>query len=442
MIHAYFLVACGPQEEKEVGYGRLDHGVHFAKIMRTIKDLSKNQRGTPGLPHLGFRQQRLAPLRRYYHDYNLKPSRLERKEWYCSHCSTDVPAIPNCDVEKWYGGVCKPLLELPETLRKSTVVIYNKRNELEEVPRAQTTASSDSVEFLLDGKTRSVLVPMANICNFVSIVRAMEKGGCRYIEILPDVPADGFMAMLELLHTGTYGPDIGPVSGAGRPGPPIIKPVHLDSPPYLQRDVRVFKTGLEMGFEDLIGFSLERLRSQSITHEDPIAVLKEIYDNKEPHPELRKWAQEFLVKAPRSDGEWGVGRHEQEPPNLIKLQTEMCFRERFADLLDRRGALHIDALKAEDLLIASCHVSPTRLIGSATAYGRPRSLSPCRKLGFGLAMPPRGRALGLGWRDEVDEYELEMLREERRREELEAVCAARFERGVRDRLSDRWVYDV
>jgi hypothetical protein len=51
MIHAYFLVACGPQDEKEEGYGRLAHGLHFGKVMNTIKKLSSAQ-GKP-LP-LGF----------------------------------------------------------------------------------------------------------------------------------------------------------------------------------------------------------------------------------------------------------------------------------------------------------------------------------------------------------------------------------------------------
>lgn len=429
MIHAYFLVACGPQDEKEVAYGRLGHGMHFAKVMKTIRELTGGRRGSQ-LP-LGFGHRMV--LKAFGKD--LIPRPIE-KSWYRSYCHSDVPILLNGDIEKYYRVACKPLLELPDTIRTSKVLVFNKDTQIELKPRGQTTLSTDSVEFLIDKKATSVLVPNDNIDAFVSVRRAFELAKCRYLEIHEEVSKDGFIAMLELLHTGAYGPDPAPVAAGGRQGPPVIKPTRLDSPPYLLRSVRVFKTGHKMGFEDLIGNALARLRSQYVTHEDPIAVLQEMYEGKDPHPELRAWTRDFLLRAPSSDGEWGLGRNDLEPPNLVKLKHEMCFKERFVDLLEHCSALHIDVLKAEELLIAAGRASPPRSIlggspGILPPHFSPPPIAVGVGVGVGVGLPPRG----IGWREGLDEYE-------RYREERDAVVyAARFGIGMGERYDDPvWPY--
>jgi hypothetical protein len=367
--------------------------------------------------------------------------------------------MADCDVEKWYGGVCKPLFDLPDAVRSSTVTIFNKRNELEEVKRGQTTPSADSVEFLFED--RPYLVPGSNIDAFISIRRAFEKLGHRYMKV-EEVSREGFMLLLELLHTGTYAPDIGPVAAVGRQGPPVIKPTRPGSPPFLINDITLFKTGAQLGFEDLLGFALGRMRAQVVSHEDPIAVLAAIYTGKDPHPDIRQWAKDFLVRAPANEGDWSVGLARAKPdhieaPNLVKLKMEMCFRERFVELLDSCGALHIDVLKAEEMLVAAGRMgsgSPSRaLLPAPYAHGLPIAgvnvgvgVGAVPPLGVGVAPQPlllgpatalhlQGRGLGVAvpaWREDiaVDEYG-------RYRDGATAEYAAQFGIGGEDA---RWPY--
>jgi hypothetical protein len=164
-----------------------------------------------------------------------------------------------------------------------------------------------------------------------------------------------------------------------------------------------------MGFEEILGIALNRMRAQTLTHEDPIAVLQAIYEGKEsPHGDIRQWAKDFLVKSEGDDdaGHWSPSSTSSEPgpPNLWKLKTEMCFRERFAELCERCGALHIDVLKAEETLVREGRwlggrvPSPKRgggmkLLGAAgvgvagMGYGLPP---------VSVIPPPMGISLGVG----------------------------------------------
>ncbi|KAF2251546.1 hypothetical protein BU26DRAFT_397448, partial [Trematosphaeria pertusa] len=356
MIHAYFLVACGPQQEKEVEYGRLTHGLHFGKIMMTIKKLSSAHRKP--LTSLDFGHS--LNNRRYWYDEYEHPRRRSyhrapiKEKWYCSHCPSELDGIPDRDIEDWYSGTCKPLFELPESLRGSTVQIYNdRRHLLEEVPRAEAPPSTDSNEFIFGD--RSILVPASKIDNFFSIRRAFEKVGSRYMELHEDIDKDTFERFLELLHTGAYGPDPKHIHAMGRKGPPVIKPPS-GSEPYLLTDLKIFKMGVVMGFDELKGIALDRMYRHSITHEDPVAILAAVYDGAEPDADLKAWARKFLTRTPTAaDGEWaGYGRGgAAEPSNLAKLECDMLgYKMRFYDLLQASTALKYEVGKARRELMA------------------------------------------------------------------------------------------
>lgn len=354
MVHAYFLVACGPEREKETTYGRLDHGVAFTKILNTIKELAKCN-GKSLLP--GFGSSRRIYRRHTEDDYYYywHPRSVEQhysKDWYCSHCELKQDGASDGDVDKWFNSVSKPLHDLPDYVRKSMVHIYNNRDELEEVPRSETTPSGKSVQFIFE--KRAILVPASKIDKFTSIRRAFDKAGTVYMEVPDDVTHDGFMALLELLHKGTYSPDSELMTGGGRSGPPVIKPTRASSPSYLLRDIDVFKTGQAMGFSDLLSFAIKRMYAQTLTHEDPIRVLQAIYEGKEsPHCDIRSWAQRFLLKSETHDGMHGfhsLARPDVEPPNLVKLLTEMNWKEHFLSLCERSASLQVDVGNAMDTL--------------------------------------------------------------------------------------------
>ncbi|KAH7139122.1 SprT-like family-domain-containing protein [Dendryphion nanum] len=377
MIHAYFLVACGPQEEKEPDYDRLSHGTHFAKVMRTIKNLTASSNCKP--LQLGFGHP-LHP-RGYYNEYHPRPT-PKKSAWYCTHCFADVDPVSEADVAEYYDTVCKPLLDLPEAVQSANVLIYSKRSELVSVPRAETTPSMDSCEFIFQEK-EVVLVPNDKIDAFLSIRKAFEKSKTRYLLVPEEISRGAFMSLLELLHTGSYGPDISPVSGTGRSkGPPVIKHIISKSPPYLLTDIQMFKLGCQMGFDECKALALERMQQQNVTREDPVAVLREIYDGFDPDPEIRQWAKTFLVRGP-DDGWMGSSAGGGEPVNLVKLEQGMDVRERFLELVEGRAALQIDVLRAKEYLVG--------IMGRARGF--PGMMGGGMMLPFGMGM---GMNMGVG----------------------------------------------
>ncbi|KAF2106235.1 hypothetical protein BDV96DRAFT_654942 [Lophiotrema nucula] len=391
MIHAFFLVACGPEEEKEVGYGRLSHGMHFGKVANTIKKLSAVH-GKP-LP-LGF--SRYLYGHSYYDEYHPRRENRHSSRWYRSNCHSDVPSIPEPDIEDFYEGICAPLLDLPEPVQKAQVLIYNERRHcLEEVHRASdlATPSADSVEFLFEEKP--VQVPRSKVEHYMCVNKAFDRAKGRYLEVPDGFSKDTFLTLLELLHTDTYSPDIRPVTACGKSGPPVIKSYQSDSLPYLLTDIHVFKLANEMRFDDVKAIALDRLRCQVATHEDPIIVLKALYDGGEPDPDLRDWARKFLLKTP-SDDMWASAHRRTlpslEPPNLVKLQKDYMLRERFYALIPRFGALESDVRQAEESLLRGGRLSP----GPYGMYAVPGPMSPPPPtMGFGhpYGMPS---ALGIG----------------------------------------------
>ncbi|KAJ4299571.1 hypothetical protein N0V90_004817 [Kalmusia sp. IMI 367209] len=402
MIHAYFLVACGPQVEKEVGYGRLDHGPHFGKIMMAIKHLS----GTNGRPltSLDFGHT-LGHSRLFYDEYSYqrrKPHHRRRgnEKWYCSHCYSDVDALSDGEVNEWYGGVCKPLLDLPDSLRGSSVQIFNDRRMcLEEVPRAEATPSTKSNEFIF--RDKPVLVPACYVDNFFSIRRAFEKAGSRYMEIHEEVGKDTFERFLELLHTGSYSPDPKHIHALGCKGPPLIKSFTA-SEPYLLTDIRIYAMGVKMGFDELKGMALDRMYRHSITHEDPVGLLNELYAGGEPDNDLKTWTRKFLARTPTAGDTdlFATAASPIEPSNLAKLESELLgWKPRFYDLLQQSSALKYEVGKAKrDLVASGLYAAPGAYgaVGAPLSLQRTRSMSPPMGLGIGVPLPGVGMGVGMG----------------------------------------------
>jgi hypothetical protein len=403
MIHAYFLVACGPQKEDEVDYGRLNHGVHFGKIMLAIKKLS------------AVHGRELTPLNyghssaeiRYLADEYYSPRRREaveredKERWYCSHCHCNVEGPSDGDVEKWYGKVCKPMFDQPKSVRSLDVETYNdRRHELETRRRGRLAPSAKSVEFMV--KEKPVLVEGKYVGEFLGVMKAFDKAGSRFLKVHKEVSEVTFIRFLEFLHTGSYRPDPRPfaaaVAGLGieRRGPPIIKPQTTTTESCLLADVQFFKLGTLMGFDDCKSYALGRMNAYGILYEDPVAVLKGIYQGYEPDSDLKSWARKFLVRVPStSNPEFhtttSLSLSTMEPPNLLKLESEQGpYRARFMDAVESSGALENDVNKSRQELkekgwyswTSSSH-SPQRFLTDRSASYSPHPLA----LGFGRRSP-------------------------------------------------------
>jgi hypothetical protein len=396
MIHAYLLVACGPQVEKETAYGRLGHGLHFGKIMTTIKKLS-DVNGHP-LTTLDFGHTLEQTNHRsydehYYQHHKPYHRRRGKEKWYCSHCCSDVAALSEGEIDGWYGMVCKPLLTLLEALRSSTVQIYNPRQHiLEDVSRAETTPSTASNEFIYKGTP--VLVPFSLLENFYSIRRAFEKAGSRYLELDELIGQDTVLRFFEMLHTGSYGPDPKHILSLGRKGPPVIKSPSAGEP-YLLTDIRMYKMGGVTGFDELKSAALERMYKHAVTHEDPVALLQELYGSGEPDGDLKAWTRKFLGRVP--DGEWGAGSA-VEPSNLVKLECDLLgWKARFYELLECSSALKYEVGRVKRELVTSGLYAPAPGTVFGGHLGMPQMhLGPQMGLGLGMGMR-QGGYLGLPW---------------------------------------------
>jgi hypothetical protein len=362
MIHAYFLVACGPQKEEEIDYGRLGHDVHFGKVMSVIKKLS------------AVHGKELTPLNfghglgdsQYYTDGYYYPRRRPSKDgredqkdrWYCSHCHSDVHELSLCDIEKWYEKVCKPMLEQQKLVRGADVQVYNeRRHELEKRPRGRLASSAKSVEFLF--KDKAVLVESKKLETLLGVRRAFDMAKSRFCKVDKEVDEKTFMRFLEFVHVGKYVPDPRAIAAAAaslglvRKGPPIIKGVGSAGEAYLLADVQFAKMASIMKFDECKSYALGRMNSYGILTEDPVAVLQEIYSNWEPDVKLKEWARRFLVAtstpAPSSDylaPSVSLSRN-SEPPNLFKLESEQGpWRVRLHEAMENSGALENDVRKA------------------------------------------------------------------------------------------------
>jgi hypothetical protein len=132
-----------------------------------------------------------------------------------------------------------------------------------------------------------------------------------------------------------------------------------------------------------------------ILYEDPVAVLKEIYQGYEPDSDLKAWARKFLVRVPStSSPEYhttSLSLSTMEPPNLLKLESEQgSYRARFLDAVENSGALENDVNKARQELKDKGWYSWT---GSAMGHSGQRFLTDRSS-----SYSPHPLALGLGRR--------------------------------------------
>jgi hypothetical protein len=353
MIHAYFLVACGPQQEMEVEYGRLAHGNHFGMILMTIQEIS----ATHGKELVG-----LEFGHSLYDEYPLRHRSSgkegENAKWYCTHCHfSTTPSISPRDVEKWYKKTISPLLSptlsLP-ALRSANVQIYNARaHEIEIRARARLPASTKTIEVIY-GDTSTLVEREMVEENVHSARRALVH--LRWLKIdEKDVDEAMFTRFVEFVHVGSYCAPPSYGSGNGRGGlvlAPTAGHAHAENACILA-DVRFIKFATAMRFEECVSYGSKRLDVYNVVDEDPIAILTEIFSGREPSTKLRAWVARFLRATSSSPNFNGFGSH-VEQTNLARLESPNGpWRARFLDAVDGSGGLENEVRKARDHIIKS-----------------------------------------------------------------------------------------
>jgi hypothetical protein len=361
MIHAYFLVACGPQKEDETGYGRLSHSYHFGRILLAIKKLSAahgKELSTLNFGHdLG--EYRIYEDRYYRSDIDDEEvqSQREKEKWYCTHCHADVPTIPRSDVENYYDKYIAPMhAQTVKAIRLANVNIYNdRRHEIESKSRARMLGASKTVEFLF--KDKPYLVESKKLENLLSILSAFLNTSSRFLKLdSKDLNEATFSRFLGFMHTSAYRPEL-PYPTSSASSGPILKPDSTNgkAQPMLA-DIQFVKFATILDFDECFSYALKRLNSYAVVAEDPIAILQEVYKGREPSKKLKDWVRKFLL-APHPSASSSCSSFfpsdsaSSELPNLLKLENEhFPWRARFLNAIENSGALENEVRKARQEL--------------------------------------------------------------------------------------------
>jgi hypothetical protein len=371
MIHAYFIVTCGPQLPDETKYGRLSHGMHFGKIMFTIKELSAVA-GRQPLPidfghNLSMDREgqfhsfpaALFPLPPMLPRLRMVPLKFRGQKVPGRSCCPPQPnarGLIETEVDKWYLKTCSPLQSLPKCVRGPNLYRLTIPNDdFLEFPRTKAPLSSEFIELIFDEKC--IYIPNSAIETYMSLKPHFEKS--RWLEMPLDTSLAAFKPLYEFLLRGSFPPDtlldlhndpFTPIL------PPLIRGTDLAAPPYLTTSVRVFKLASALKFKELETYALSRLTSQSTTREDPLAVFSEIYnDSPDPHPDLRNWARAFLTRRERDERsgmaylDLAIGAV-TSVANLELLERDPSLRPRLEHLLEHGGAFHADVAAARTTL--------------------------------------------------------------------------------------------
>jgi hypothetical protein len=375
MIHAYFLVACGPQKEDQVSYGRLSHGYHFGKIMSCIKTLSAaHGRELTSLDY-GHDLDALA----YYDDKIPRHrntlsswSSAEREKWYCSHCYSNTPSILLSSLEKWYNKTISPLLTHPisSSLRSATVQIYNeRRHELEIEQRGHLPPSTRTIEVVYRD-TCTLLRCEDSDEHILSARHALSHSRILELDSI-DVDQDTFERFIEFAHTGGYRPEHSSsffnTSGHGNEnGRCIISPTAGHGNPenaHILADIRFVKFATQMRIEECRSYAIKRLASYAVVDEDPVRILEEVFRGREACAELREWVGKFLIASPSSSSvstssamspvSMAEARHgdAMAQTNLAKLEdANGPWRARFLEAVEKSGGLENEVRKASEVV--------------------------------------------------------------------------------------------
>lgn len=203
MIHAFFLIAYGPQKEDDVSYGRLGHGFHFGMVMYATKRLSAVSGKELDSLDFGHPFAESRSRRR-----GGSGAEEESEKWYCSHCHAHVPALSQGQVEAWYQKYIAPIhVQSSKAVRLATVQVYNDRRcELKIENRARLPDCTSTVEVLYN-KMATLLKRSDVERNALSVLRAILATKSRYLKLEnKDVSSSSFEKFIEFLSTGEWRP--------------------------------------------------------------------------------------------------------------------------------------------------------------------------------------------------------------------------------------------
>ncbi|KAL2357584.1 hypothetical protein BJ546DRAFT_824820, partial [Cryomyces antarcticus] len=312
MIHAYFLVCCGPAAKNDPDDKRLKHGKRFGLVLYKIRDISGYgyRRHLP----LHFGHDLLVGSEYWDEDYNIwvpyhrlswsaqsSPSPLNHVDKHgCSDCPPHITPFAKRKCKHWYHEIGMKALETKQLEKLGECVYEIGDKDTASIPRPKAGPLEDFIELLWqpsnDASPQRIITDRAKTTAFASLAPRFADG-VRELA-LPPLSFAYLKHLHNFITTSAYGPDLGKVQD-GTTGPPRILDVQKDAPQYLAMDTAMFKVGDALGFEELRAHALQRLRDQHFTHEDALAALADLYSDSGsdgPHADLRAWALAFLTR--------------------------------------------------------------------------------------------------------------------------------------------------
>ena len=160
-----------------------------------------------------------------------------------------------------------------------------------------------------------------------------------------------FKRLLSFIETGDYKPSSSErqsgASSISRPGPPAIGEYDANSKAFLLVDIKVYRLGMDLDIPELKTLALRNLSHQSLTSEDPCAVLDHIYHSG-PVKEVKGDAKKSTMKPPdKALRDWvkawlKVHCGSRFFDNLGILQKHPLWAEKYSKLRERGSELITD----------------------------------------------------------------------------------------------------
>lgn len=342
MIHAFFLVCCGAQKKGERADGRLKDDINFGVLLMTIRDISRQcEEGELEFIFHATKQRdpagcmgaaRLQMIAAHTGSMLNIPSRSMIEPFIAgnpsggllghsladgqSHCLRENRHVTFADLKNWQVSEVSRALELDMDSQGDKVWEFDDDGKLGEVDRLQGPPSATYIELLFEHELqlKRVMAKREKALKFKSIEKVLMKYE-RYELKVPRCDFATFKCVWDFINKDGYcatplDKDVHWPATTGR-GPPVLRRRDMRIPgPNIQNEpdtsiithIKVFKAAEGMKFEELMQYALDHMYHVPITTEDPIALLKELYNEEEgfnSNPissELHKWSRKFLLK--------------------------------------------------------------------------------------------------------------------------------------------------
>ncbi|QDS77291.1 hypothetical protein FKW77_004365 [Venturia effusa] len=331
LIHAYFMVACGPQTDGKDPDGRLKHGEHFGCLMYKISDVfAKNGYPIP----MGFGNSLPRPVRG--HAIELTRDRINRAaRKNCTLCTWDVETIKKEKIDEWYKKKCMKAVD-PD------IFIFDfEHDTVEEKSSSKCGDKKDWVELVL-GKQSYKLDRKAT--NF-SYVKKRFEDDTRKFDMPSWTEVETLKSFMSFLTQGRWDPDLSETQN-GTKGPALLLKYSHNAETPVQNDIAMYQLGVCLDIEPVKRIAHSRLVNHQFTHESGHDIVRAIYSDP-PHPPdegLRSWARKFFERhsTPKS------GQKPIDCSNWKVLQNDIVFQSGYFG--SNKTMLNTDLRKAEEAL--------------------------------------------------------------------------------------------